>query len=581
MLALLGLISTALAGPWPELEPFERGHSFDRDDYAVIVGVTDYYRLPDVPRAADTGRAWQRWFLAQGMPASHVTVLENEFATRESILRTAREAGEQTSREGQVWMVYVGHGAPHPNGRDGLLVGADALGTPDSLLARSVTRSELLDALGEDDGHEVVAVLDACFSGRTGHRGDDTLMPGLQPVIPTALAPASRATVLTAASADEFAGPLPGRDGPAFSYLMLAGFSGWADEDHDGSVSGFEATDYARGVLSLTLRGRTQTPTLDGTGVVIDSGGRPTPTTEALLDSALPPRGGPPPRDRPAQFEASHVDVAATDDLSARIAMRRCQDEADRAAEAHRDEMLSHEVAGHTRTLNAEWQSLRGVIDDCEASGDRELMLECDERLSSFVSDTSTLTAASTSASQVVETSCGPVEGLAAPTTVRYGEVVYREARSRLELLRRNKTLSTEEWARPLPGANAVGPMSPRDELTALRVRREELVQQVRVDRRQIRRKTNPKLAAGLALTGVSTAALVGGAIMSKDTNSENDTLGSYLVTGGTIGALSGGYWAWALAASSTQQTRALPSAQLLTEVEARIVALESQLGTR
>ena len=47
-------------------------------------------------------------------------------------------------------------------------------------------------------------------------------------------------TVLTAATADQVAGPLPGAARPAFSYLVLGGLRGWADSDHNGRVTAGE-----------------------------------------------------------------------------------------------------------------------------------------------------------------------------------------------------------------------------------------------------------------------------------------------------------------------------------------------------
>ena len=68
--------------------------------------------------------------------------------------------------------------------------------------------------------------------------------------------------LFTAAGGSEFAGPLPYTERPAFSYLVLGALRGWADEDGDKQVTAEEALDYTRNVLSATITGRTQTPSL-------------------------------------------------------------------------------------------------------------------------------------------------------------------------------------------------------------------------------------------------------------------------------------------------------------------------------
>jgi hypothetical protein len=147
-------------------------------------------------------------------------------------------------------------------------VGADADRSADGIYGRSVTRSELTERLGKGAQAHTVLVLDACFSGQSG--GGGALVPGLQPLVPTALASqgSPRGThVLTATGSGEFSGSLRGTSRPAFSYLLLGALSGWGDganDAPDGRVSLQEARDWTAGALNLTVQGRTQTPQLLG-----------------------------------------------------------------------------------------------------------------------------------------------------------------------------------------------------------------------------------------------------------------------------------------------------------------------------
>lgn len=85
----------------------------------------------------------------------------------------------------------------------------------------------------------------------------------LQPLVPV-INPHPTVTVMAAGSAQQFAGPLPGLDRPAFSYLALGALRGWGDADKNGAVTPREATDYARDALRLLVRDRQQTPEATG-----------------------------------------------------------------------------------------------------------------------------------------------------------------------------------------------------------------------------------------------------------------------------------------------------------------------------
>ena len=63
---------------------------------------------------------------------------------------------------------------------------------------------------------------------------------------------------------DEFAGPLPGADRPAFSYLTLGALQGWGDNDNNGEVTAQEVQSYATKALQSTLLGRQQNPQVVG-----------------------------------------------------------------------------------------------------------------------------------------------------------------------------------------------------------------------------------------------------------------------------------------------------------------------------
>lgn len=249
---------------WPDLMREGPVVGGGKKDAAVIVGVEDYLFVPDVPGAASNALAWSRYLNhSRGVPLGKITLLTNKDATKEKISFAMEQAQKDVGRGGTVWFVFIGHGAPSQDGRDGLLVGADSDQDPNSIYARSVSRDSILKSLEKGRHDHAYVILDTCFSGRDSQ--NNAVAAGLQPLVP--LRPedhrSKTVTVMTAGRGDQFAGPLPGAQRPAFSYLLLGAMWGWADEDGDNTVTEQEARDYVTGNLRFLLQGkRSQTPEL-------------------------------------------------------------------------------------------------------------------------------------------------------------------------------------------------------------------------------------------------------------------------------------------------------------------------------
>jgi hypothetical protein len=249
------------------------------NDAAVVVAIEDYLDVEDVTGARANADAWVRWLgQTRGVPAARILKAYDREAKDVRIRELAQRAAREVHPGGTLWFVFIGHGAPSVDGKDGLLVGVDADRSASGIYARSVPRAELMTLLGAGGQAQTVAVLDACFSGQVGSGG--ALVAGLQPMVPLALAasPDTRARVLAAAGPGEFSGPLPGSGKgprPAFSYLALGGLLGWADLDQtgnrDGRVSALELRDYVAGALNITVQGRSQNPVLMGSDAELAS----------------------------------------------------------------------------------------------------------------------------------------------------------------------------------------------------------------------------------------------------------------------------------------------------------------------
>lgn len=119
------------ASLWPGLsEPPKRLGGGERDA-AVIVGLENYAFVADVPGARKNAEDWQAYLTETlRVPAERVALLRDNEATLEELRRYAAEKASEVGEGGSLWFVFVGHGAPSKDGKDGLLVGADAQQPP-------------------------------------------------------------------------------------------------------------------------------------------------------------------------------------------------------------------------------------------------------------------------------------------------------------------------------------------------------------------------------------------------------------------------------------------------------------------
>jgi len=278
------------AALWPELSALPPEQGGGEADAAVIVGIERYPFVAPVPGAARNAEDWHLYLTkTRGVPVGQVKLLRDSEASLEDIRDAAAWAAGVVKPGGTLWFVFIGHGAPHKDGQDGVLIGVDAQQRAESLYNRSLRRSELMTILGKGRQESAVVVLDACFSGRTAEGKE--LVKGLQPLIALAAAGAwPKAAVFTAARSDQFAGPLPGASRPAFSYLMLGALRGWADADKDGTVTSQEALAYTQSSLEALLKDRRQTPELLGAlpGGLSRGAREPGPDVGAIVRAVRP-----------------------------------------------------------------------------------------------------------------------------------------------------------------------------------------------------------------------------------------------------------------------------------------------------
>lgn len=283
LLPLLLPASSVMGDPpatWPELSDWSAWPPRDgRQDAALLVAVERYQELQEVEGAHDNLRDWERFLGgAMGIPAGNILTAEDKDVTPAILRGRADRAAEKVGKGGVLWFLFIGHGATRtdsgpPRTDTSVLLGYAAGRTAETLVdpAYSVDRDELIARMRRGvprDAH-LLAIVDACFSGEDPD--GEALAPGYQVGSYRADTPAlqDRETLLLATSPGQVAGRLPGARRPAFSYLLLGGLRGWADDrsihagaDRDSKVTPEEALGFAEAVL--TSLGAGQEPSLQG-----------------------------------------------------------------------------------------------------------------------------------------------------------------------------------------------------------------------------------------------------------------------------------------------------------------------------
>jgi uncharacterized caspase-like protein len=223
--------------------------------YAVIVGVSTYQhgsarpqgnQIQNLNFSDDDARRFYQFLRSPAggsVPTAQMHLITNEKASRTNLLR-ALKLFRRAGANDRVIFYFSGHGAP------GFFVPFDA--TPDGR-ANLLTHAELKEAFRASAARTKFCIADACHAGsirRPGPAAEGT---------PAGALDQTSVVVFMSARANEYSlerGTL--RQG-VFSYFLIKGLSGMADQNRDRRVSAYELYAYVRQNVQQQTQGR-QTP---------------------------------------------------------------------------------------------------------------------------------------------------------------------------------------------------------------------------------------------------------------------------------------------------------------------------------
>jgi len=249
--------------------------------WAVIIGVGGY-ESSAVPKlrypVADADAVYQTLITSGGFKKENILLMTDK-TERKPTLRNIKWAlgtflARSAHKNDLVVIYFAGHGASEVDQRgierDGLskyLVPVDA--DPDDLYSTALPMDEMQNVLGRIEAERVTVFLDACYSGAAGGRtfaSTKTRTVNVDDIFLDRLTRSKGRAIVTASRPSELSIELAELGHGVFTYYLVRGLQGYADNNRDGIVSLQELYEYLAQEVSRKSRavGGNQHPMMKG-----------------------------------------------------------------------------------------------------------------------------------------------------------------------------------------------------------------------------------------------------------------------------------------------------------------------------
>ncbi len=237
------------------------------DKHALVVGISEYkYGSIDELRYADEDAEDFYQFLTgdeyEGFEEENVTLLTNEKATTQRIREGLSNLITEANPGDLVIIFFSGHGMTGPDlngdeadGLDEYFVTYDTNNESNAtLLSTGLRDDEFGDLVRSIDSRQVALFIDSCYSGGASKSVKSVTVPGRKgtPRNTSVFTDfSSEDTLLFAASKEnQESWESKGLKNGVFTYFLLKGLKGAADEDGDGEIVDYELYDYVKHEVS-------------------------------------------------------------------------------------------------------------------------------------------------------------------------------------------------------------------------------------------------------------------------------------------------------------------------------------------
>jgi tetratricopeptide (TPR) repeat protein len=233
--------------------------------YAVIIGIGDYadkrlnlrFTVNDAQGLYDV-LTDPRY---GGVPKDHVQLLLNQDATDRNIKGAIGQWLKRQAKKGDTVIIYYsGHGAPE--GEDTYWVTYNA--NIDDLYTTALNNNDITEMLASIESERVITFLDSCYSAATVQKKDRT--KNIQMEIPWEKFSGKGRVAISASDGKQLSLELDQYQHGVFTYYLLEGLKGQADDNLDGVIEVDEIWDYVKYQVTETARkaGNLQNPVRQG-----------------------------------------------------------------------------------------------------------------------------------------------------------------------------------------------------------------------------------------------------------------------------------------------------------------------------
>ena len=234
---------------------------------AIVIGVEKYQYVSEATYAYNDAEVF-REYLAEtmGFSKAKVKIITNRQATLAEFNKLLSPNGwlarNVNPGKSEIVIYFSGHGIPDRKTKQTGLLPFDV----DPNYSIGFRLSDLYASLGNLNAKSVLVFLDACFTGENRERRMLLADARGIVVVPSEKSLPNNITVLSAASGGQFSGALKQKEHGLFTYYVLKGLSGDADNNRDKQLTIGELGNYVQVKVKeqAAIEGREQVPELQG-----------------------------------------------------------------------------------------------------------------------------------------------------------------------------------------------------------------------------------------------------------------------------------------------------------------------------
>jgi hypothetical protein len=257
---------TLVAKRMEKLNPSKVRKNRDTNKIALIIGIEKYDNVVASSYSNLDAKYFTQYIKNVAHPSNIITLLDDKATRSGSLAALAKELrGRIIADQSEVIIFFSGHGLAE-NEKDLYLLTNDS--DQDLLEFTAIKRDQIIKLISSYKPKSVVMFLDTCYSG-TSRKGEQ-LVASARPIrikVNDDLNLPNNFSIFSASQASELSSGMDEEKQGIFSYYVMKGLEGNADENKDRKITNGELYNYLKNNVprkALQLHSRNQNPTFKG-----------------------------------------------------------------------------------------------------------------------------------------------------------------------------------------------------------------------------------------------------------------------------------------------------------------------------